>query len=392
MSELTREALKALIDDDEFGLLTPEVKPEPVTNADILANRFEEINEFIDERKRNPDPAKRDDIGEFQLGHRLHAILDNSEYRASLEHLDRHGLFEQSIEAVPASMDDLLAADDPLLDGLLTPGGSDAAGLFDHKHIPQPSKVAPDKVAKGQPCKDFDQFEPLFLSCHEDLRSGRRELVSFRNPSNIEQGNFYVQRGMLVYVAEIGELTQKSPGLDGRMRCIFENGTESDLLLQSLARGLYDEGKIVTEPNDSYVETFATAEHMKTGHVYVAKTLSSDSKLAQFQNLHKIGYTTNDPESRLAGAENDATFLNAPAALRATFEMPAEYAKLMETVLHQFFSAVRLDAWFDDGPSAREWFDVPLPAIEEAIDLVQTGQLANFEYDPSKGTIELATS
>ena len=74
MTELTREALEALIADDEHGLLTPEAKREPVTNADILANRFEEINAFVDQYGRNPDPSNREDIGEFQLGHRLRAL------------------------------------------------------------------------------------------------------------------------------------------------------------------------------------------------------------------------------------------------------------------------------------------------------------------------------
>ena len=38
MTELTRDALAALIADDEHGLLTPEAKPEPVTNADIASS------------------------------------------------------------------------------------------------------------------------------------------------------------------------------------------------------------------------------------------------------------------------------------------------------------------------------------------------------------------
>lgn len=388
MSEITREVLEALIADDEHGMFTPVAKPEPVTNADILANRFEDINTFIDEHSRNPDPANRDDIGEFQLGHRLQAILENPEYRRSLEHLDRHKLFDNIPEA-PTSMEDLLSGDDPLLDGLLDPGGSDGLDLFDHKHLPPPSKESPDKVARGTKCEDFELFEQGFIDCHADLRSGRRELKPFSNPSNIKQGFFYVQRGMLVYVAEIGELTQKKKGADGRTRCIFENGTESDLLVHSLARGLYEDGKIVTEPNDVTLEKFATPDHIKTGFVYVARTHSDNSDLNKFDHLHKIGYTGNSPEQRIAGAQKDPTFLNAPASLVATFEMPADYANLVETALHQFFSEVRLDVWFDEGPSAQEWFDAPLSAIEEVIELIGTSQLGNYRYDPNRQTVGL---
>lgn len=388
---LTREALQALIDDDEHGLLTPTVKPEPVTNADILANRFQDINTFIDEHGRNPDPANRDDIGEFQLGHRLVAILENPEYRKALEHIDRHSLFATNSGASVTNIDDLLAADDPLLDGLLDDGveHSEPVDIFTRKHITAAPKEAPDKVAKGKPCEDFDQFEQLFVECHANLRAGRRELKPFRNPSNIKEHFFYVQRGVLVYVDSIGELTKKSPGLDGRLRLIYENGTESDLLLQSLARNLYDHGKIVTEPIDTYTETLATADHMTTGTVYIARTHSTNPQLAQFEHLHKIGYTSGAAKDRVANAANEPTFLHAPASLALELDMPAEYAKFMETALHQFFSEVRLDLWFEDGTEPREWFNAPVDAIEQAVDLIQSGQLANYRYNPTSTSIEL---
>ena len=390
---LTREALQALIDDDEHGLLTPAVKPEPVTNADILANRFEDINTFIDEHGRNPDRANRDDIGEFQLGHRLQAILDNPEYSKALEHLDRHGLFASSPGELAASIDDLLTGHDPLLDGLLDDGVEqpDAVDIFTLKHVPPPSKEAPDKVARGKPCKDFDQFEQLFIDCHADLRSGRRNIVAFRNPSNnIKEGNFYVLRGVIVYVAELGELTSKPQRQDSRLRVIYENGTESDLLRHSLGRNLYDEGKIVTEPIDSYTETFATPDHVATGTVYIARSHSADPELAKFEHLHKIGYTGGEAKDRVANAVNEPTFLHQPASLALALDMPAEYAKFIETALHQFFSAVRLDLWFEDGAEPREWFNVPVDAIEQAVELIQSGQLANYRYNAGTATIELS--
>ncbi len=385
MTELTKELLEQLKAEDAHGLLTPETKPEPVTNADILANRFEEINAFIDTHDRRPDPDNRDDIGEFQLGHRLQAILDNSEYRSALEHLDRHELLAGTEEA--ESIEDLLAGDTDLLSGLLDP---EAADLFDLKHVPPPSKESPDKVAQGEPCEDFDQFEPLFAMCHADIRLGRRKLEKFQNPKYIEQGKFYVQRGVLVYVAEVGELTQKPKGLDGRLRCIYENGTESDLLLHSLARGLYDGGKTVTEPEDVIHQRFEIGDHQRTGYVYVARTHSDNPQLVKFKHLHKIGYTTNEPEGRVAAAANDATFLNALASLVDSYEMPAEYAKKVETLLHAFFSEVRLDVWYENGPSAREWFDVPRDAIAEAIELIGTEQLNNYRYNPLTERIDLS--
>lgn len=388
MTELTRETLQALIDDDVDGLLVPEVKPEPVTHADILANRFEDINRFIDEHDRRPNLTNREDIGEFQLGHRLQAILENSEYMSALEHLDRHSLFDNAATEI-GSIDDLLSSDNALLDDLLSDPAADEAGLFNHKHLPPPSREAPDKVARGQKCEDFELFEQSFIDCHTDLRSGRRQFKPFSNPSNIKQGFFYVQRGMLVYVDKIGELTKTEDGLNGRLRCIYENGTENDLLLRSLARSLYDSGKIVTEAADITTEMFGTPDHVKTGYVYVARTHNPDPALQAFPNLHKIGYTSQPVGKRIAGAANDPTFLHAKASLVTTYEMPAEYAQFIETALHQFFSEVRIDVQNDFGQSAIEWFDVPPEAIDQAINLIQSGQLANYHYDAATQAISL---
>ena len=145
----------------------------------------------------------------------------------------------------------------------------------------------------------------------------------------------------------------------------------------------------MTEPQEVIHERFDTADHQRTGHIYVARSHSEDSQLAQFEHLHKIGYTTNSPDDRVAGAATDDTFLNAPASLVDSYEMPADYAKRVETVLHDFFSEVRLDVWYDDGPSAREWFNVPPNAITEAIELIGTEQLANYRYNPESAQVEL---
>ena len=53
------------------------------------------------------------------------------------------------------------------------------------------------------------------------------------------------------------------------------------------------------------------------------------------------------------------------------------------------FSEVRLDLQYDDGTSPREWVNAPLDAIEKAVDLFQTGQIANYEYVPTNGRIAL---
>lgn len=69
--------------------------------------------------------------------------------------------------------------------------------------------------------------------------------------------------------------------------------------------------------------------------------------------------------------------------------MPADYAKRVETILHDFFSEVRLNVWYDNGPSAREWFNATSDAIAQAIELIGTEQLPNYRYNAETGRIEL---
>lgn len=63
----------------------------------------------------------------------------------------------------------------------------------------------------------------------------------------------------------------------------------------------------------------------------------------------------------------------------------------LEKLLHKFFDAVRLDLQLKDRfgfeVEPREWFLVPLPIIEEAIQKLIDGTLASFHYEPEEGKI-----
>ena len=85
----------------------------------------------------------------------------------------------------------------------------------------------------GLKCEDPDEIYDVlndFIStdklkkCQQDLSSGRRQLLPFKNGNKISEGQFFVLSGILLYVAEIGELKHDKNGdLNGRTRCIFEN-------------------------------------------------------------------------------------------------------------------------------------------------------------------------
>jgi hypothetical protein len=391
---LDTHTLRQMIEQDEFGLLTPPPKRVATTADERLAGSFQEVAEFVREHGRLParDPAN---MTEARLAMRLSAITNNEEQASALRPIDELGLLGDAPPELvvptepPETIEDAIA-NDPF--GLL----DDAERIFDLKHVPK-TQTMPEQIARRRPAEDFEQFEALFKRCHADLRSGTRKLLPFANPKEIEAGKFFVLNGILVYVAEMGELKlDKIRKANTRTRCIFENGTESDLLMQSLASNLYKDGRRVTEPNEVTLERMGLAPETKMGFIYVLRSLSDDEQLADFPDAHKIGFTTQTVAQRTAGAEKHPTFLTAPVEEIAAYRLPAAAAALVETILHRFFASARLDIWFDrDGATvaeANEWFDVPLPVIDEAITLIENDAITSYEYDRDQRTLRLAST
>lgn len=392
---MDHETLLQMLEQDEFGLLKTAPKREPVTGDDRLLASFQEITEFVRATGREPERTLTD-MTEAKLAMRLQAIRTNAGQASALRYSDEFGVLGDAppepepiviSDVPPDSMEDALATD-PF--GLL----GDVQSIFDLKHVPA-SPAMPEKIAKRERAADFELFEPLFKQCHSDLRAGRRKLLAFKNPSEIEQGKFFVLNGVLLYVANIGEpeFARSNKGNNARTRCIFENGTESDLLLLSLGRNLYKDGRRVTEPNEVTLERMGLQADTKMGYVYVLRSLSDDPQLALFAGIHKIGFTTRTVADRLAGAETYATFLGAPVEEVARYTLPAIAAQQVEALLHDFFGSARLDIWFErEGKvvsEANEWFDVPRDTIDEAIELINAETIGNYEYARDERAIRL---
>lgn len=374
-----------MVDEDQYGLLDAVAKTSPITADDLLVAGFRQIVEFVEERGRHPD-ASTSDVTEMKLGVRLAALSASDEHRDALAAHDTHGLLVPPV--VPTSLAEIFAADDL---GILDDDAADSIRTL--VHVPK-SQTMPTKIAQRRPCDDFDAFRPRFEACQRDLRAGSRKLLPFAKPSQIEAGKFFVLNGVLVYVDRLGDRVANEIGKsNARTRCIFENGTESDLLLQSLASNLYKDGRRVTDPNDLILERMGLAPETKMGSVYVLRTLSTDPQLAAFSDLHKIGSTSGTVEARVAGAINDPTFLHAPVEVLAEYEMPAVATRIIEGRLHKFFSAACVDMWFErngiDVASPQEWFDVPIQLIDEAIDLIQAETIGAFAYDAVSRAIVL---
>lgn len=369
----------SIFDSDEDGLLETPEKPVKLTSTDRLERSFLEIVEFYREHDRIPRSDIRE-IAERKLGARLDGILVNDEKIAALKHLDEFGLLDEP--EVPESLDDLLNSDDL---GLL----DDDSGLLDTSGLPQRKSPNGDTdAAQRVRAEDFQQFEPLFQQKHRELADGVSKLVPFPGIHHIAPGSFFVLNGVMLFIADVGETEYKESTVRAnrreRLRVIFENGTESHMYRQSLGIRMGEgEGHAVVPADFESI----LADDVATGYIYVLRSLSDDPQVANVPNLHKIGFTRGDVESRIINAEKQPTYLMAPVEVVATYRTYNMRTSALENLLHRVFADVRLDVSQVDKDGRRyepsEWYSVPLEVIDQAVTLVASGGIIDFEYDPS---------
>ena len=368
--------LQVLIDSDVDGLLNAPEKPSKVTSADRLERGFLEVVEFRRSRGRLPSSTTRE-IAERKLGARLDGILANDEKIAALKALDAFGMLEAP--EPPASIGDLIGGDELDLLG-------DDSGLLDVSNLPLRRQVHDTDAARRHRAEDFEQFEPLFKQKHAELRSGTVKLLPYPGMTHIVPGAFFVLNGVMLFIAEVGETEYKKTTVREnkreRLRCVFENGTESSMYRQSLAIRLSDEdGQILTQAKIPEVLT----DDVVSGYLYVLRSLSDDPQIAGIKDLHKIGFSRGPVEARVRNAEKSPTYLMAPIELVASYRAYNLRASALESLLHRVFAEVRLDITQIDRKGRdydpTEWFVAPLNVIDQAIELILSGDIVDYVYD-----------
>lgn len=278
------DELKKLLENDDSGIFDTPDKPIAQTSDERLVNSFLEINKFVEENGRIPNP-NTDNISERRLYSRLQGMCSDPDKIEALKDYDTNNLLVPTQE--PSSIDEIIANDEL---GLL----NDDTGILTIKNVPKKIDGA-DYIGRQRPAKDFDKFKHKFTECHEDLNSEKRIMKPFTNEQQIEAGEFFILKGVMVYVAEVGEKAKNKNGkTDARLRLIYENGTESDILLRSLARELYRDGRRITEHIDGLMANFEKidTEDEHSGCIYVLASLSSNPDIAGIANLYKIGFST----------------------------------------------------------------------------------------------------
>ncbi|MWJ28567.1 hypothetical protein GPM19_10165 [Halomonas sp. ZH2S] len=430
-----RRALEDIFaEPDELGLLrvAPPRSSAPTTDQRLIAS-LQNIEAFVREHDREPE-KDAEDLSEATLAAHLYALRGDLGRVEGLAEWDSLGLLRafvgdsggldhaqpstdagvgkstqrESTETTPpttvkapispenvTSLDDIWDSDTL---GLLSGDDESVESIFDLTHVPETSvRDMPDEIAQRTHCDDFYRFEGLFDQVREELREGEAEAVPFQKESQIDEGDMFVLNGMLCIADQVGE---ESVGagrkFNPRLRVVFDNGTESNLLLRSLARALYKDetGRRILRPDITFDSMQGITHHDKrTGVIYILRSLSQDPALVGIRNLHKIGYTEKELEKRITGAERQQTYLEAPVKVVASFDCynldPRRFEHLVHAMLHNQRVNVLLHSRDGGTYRPREWFNVELDAAREVVKSIVDGTIAQYRMDNTIGRLVL---
>lgn len=378
-------ALGAEIETKKSSLHTPREER-------IIAG-FEEIQKFVKENGRLPEHGEGKDIFERLYAVRLDQIRKLQECRNLVKDIDFQNLLNGAFIKEKAVDENI--SDEELLAQL----GVDENGeqsITNLKHVrTSAEKRAAEEIANRKVCEDFEKFKPHFEAVKRDLDNRFRSTIRFKKDSgftktNLKKETFIILGGQTAYIAEVGD-TFKAPNGDddARLRVIYSNGTESNILLRSLMRAMYKDetSRFITDPNSGPLfSDESSADDEDSGIIYVLRSFSDLPTIKERRTIvHKIGVTGGEVEKRIINAKNDPTFLLADVEIVATYKLANINRVKLENIIHKFFSSARLDIEIKDRfgkpVKAREWFLVPVFVIDEFVEILKAGNLNDYYYD-----------
>lgn len=388
----------------ELGVeIEAKTRPRHTPREERIIAGFEDIQRFVEQHGHAPRHGESLDIFERLYAVRLDRLRAQQDCRDLLTPMDHQGLLTGvTAETVE---DETEIDDDALLEKLgVEAGGGDISEL---RHVRSSAeKRAAEEIANREPCVDFSRFKPLFEQVGQELETGVRTTRPFVRDAgflkaDIVAGQYFILGGQTAYVAEVGEDIRAPNGeIDARLRVIYANGTESNLLLRSLQRALYKDeaGRRITDPvAGPLFAGSAEEEDLASGTVYVLRSKSDLPEVAERRDiLHKIGVTGGSVERRIANARKDATFLLADVEIVASYQLFNINRTRLENLIHRFFEAARLEIEIKDrfgNPFVpREWFLIPLFVIDEVIDRIKDGTISDYVYDKDTASLVKAVN
>lgn len=379
---------------DELADFAPAKKKQTTYTAreERIIAGFEDIVRFYEKHGRVPQHGEDRDIFERLYAVRLDRLRAQEDCRVLLSDMDRHGLLaEPDVSPVEEADPDL----DELASELAELSGEDDITQLRHVRSAEEKRAA-EEIARRDKCHDFEKFKPLFEQVKQELASGARVTRPFELKAEIRPGAFFIVGGLITYVAEMDDIFTNAQGrTDARLRVIFDNGTESGMLMRSLQRQLHDDdaGRRITDPAPGPLFADRPEDgEAETGTIYVLRSKSDHPFVAEHREVvHKIGVTSGSVETRISGAEKSSTYLLAGVDVVATYKVYGVNCQKLENLLHKVFAAAQLDLMIPDRfghmVKPREWFLVPLHVIQEAVERVQDRTIIAYRYDASSASM-----
>lgn len=388
-----------MTDDELLAALGVEVTPVKVVKHTPREERiiagFEDILRFYHTHGRAPQQSESQDIFERLYAVRLAQLRKLPEAKTLLAELDQPGLLDATDE-IPTDIESM--DEDALLAELGIGQANDPNDITVLRHVRSTSeRRAADEVAQREICDDFERFQTLFEQVERELKSGTRKTFRFGKDAHIEVGQWFILTGQTAYVAEEGEDFDSPQGKkDARLRVIFSNGTQSNLLRLSLIRALYkdDTSRRISDTDmGPLFSSEVEPDDIESGTIYVLRSQSDHPFVAEHRELiHKIGMTGGKVETRIANAKTDATFLLADVEIVATYKLHNINRTKLENIFHRVFSPAQLELTIEDrfgNPvKPQEWFLVPLNVIDEAVERIRDGSIADMRYNVETARLE----
>ncbi|MBP6421558.1 MAG: GIY-YIG nuclease family protein [Propionivibrio sp.] len=382
---------------DELADFAPAKKKQATytPREERIIAGFEDIERFYEEHGRLPQHGEGLDIFERLYAVRLDRLRALEDCRTLLASFDKHGLLDH----VEVQRNEDALDPDELMAELAGLGEGDDITRLRHVRSAVEKRAAED-IARREKCADFAKFEPIFKQVKDDLANGTRVTRPFELKAEIRPGAFFIVNGQISYVADMEEIFTNAQGrTDARLRVIFDNGTESRMLMRSLQRQLNedDAGRRITDPAPGplFADKAEDGES-ETGTIYVLRSKSDHPFVAEHREVvHKIGVTSGSVEARISGAEKSSTYLLAGVDVVATYKVYGVNCQKLENLIHKVFAAAQMNLQITDRfghlVKPREWFVVPLSVINEAVERIRDRSIVNYRYEATSGQLVSAS-
>ena len=382
---------------DALGVESEQKKTRTRTPREerIIAG-FEDIQRFVEENDRLPAHGEDKDIFERLYAVRLDQIRRKDKCRSAVLEFDHQGLLDAGPEEAATAADEL---DDSALLAELGVDTLSQSDITELKHVkPRTDVRAAEEIASRTRCEDFEEYRSLFENVQKELDQNVRITIPFKDNAEVNKGDLFILTGQKVYVAEIGEeFITEYDRRDSRLRVIYDNGTESDILMRSLQRALNKDpaGRRISEPSAGPLFSGEyDQDDLATGTIYVLRSKSDYPLVAENREIvHKIGVTGGDVKKRIANAQHGPTFLLSEVEVVATYELYNINRTKLENLLHRVLESARLDIQIKDRFGRpfipREWFLVPLFVIDDVVEKLKDGTLKDYFYNTESAKLEM---